>query len=419
MKLRIIENVIQEASRKNIVDTLANKIKSVLIKYLIRTELNPDPKQEYTLPVNYLMDDLSSTSKKFKAPLEKIIIRNTPLWRGPEETAHYNYNTKHIMLYISYGYNQRQFDIYKEIVDGKKKADQAKFEVEVEKTFESNKTKKGYRANTKPEFTISPTVNKENLSQMKKAFPMYTSPKDVEEIINKCKPGSQTKKIFFYKEIGKLSDTFSTIVHEIAHAKQYQNAAGEPYTARMNQLNSYFLEENLPMMTLFHYTSTREYDFQPFSRATDLGKFFYYSRPIEIDARLKEARLFYRNKVKENRETAGNELFEYIKKKEERFVQTITVRSYFQTDELATEELRAKCLHQVYYQISKDAKDIFSKSPYFQVELDKWKSKVDEINNKINSNLKVSKTADERQKNKYRYYSSYNKKYIEEPKEEV
>lgn len=416
MKLRIVENIINETSRKNIIDTLANRIKKAVVQYLVGTEL--DPSEQYTVDISELMQQLQGVSEKFKAPVNKIIVKDTPVWRGSEETAHYSYHGKHILLYVSFGYSKHQFDIYKEIVSGKKKPDQQKFDEQVNKIYEENKLKKGYRANTKPEFTLSATINKENLSQMKKAFPMYISAANVEALINKCTAGSKEKKIHFYKEFAKITEVFSTVMHEVAHAKQYQTV-GDDSSPRINQLNSYFLEENLPLMTLYHYVSGREYDSQPFSRNTDLGKFFYYSRPIEIDARLKEARLFYRNKVKENKETAGNDLFEYIKKKEEKFVETIIVRAYYKTDELATQELRAKCLHQVYYQISKDAKDIFSKSPLFKVELEKWKSTVEDLNNKIKSNLNIPNTAEEQQKNKYRYYSSYNKKYIEKPSEEV
>jgi len=412
MKLRIVKNILTEASRKNIVDTLTNKVKRALARFFVENELDPSNTEGYTIDLSKTMGDLANVSKKFKSPVTKIVIKHTPRWPKPEDTAYYSGNM--IFVYIPFGYDGEDFKDY--LALKKKKPDQAKFEEAVDKQIEKNKASKSYKSNQRPKFSLAASVNKFNLEQVKKDFPIYKNAEEANERMSRCKPNSPERNKYIYAALGKTTDAFSTLFHEMAHGKQYNVTGREKelfkkpdtdMSHRVLQLNTHFLDENLPSMSMNNYVSNiAAFQLDPGSRETALGKFFYFSRPLEIDARLKEERLFYRNKRKESPETAAEELFDHVKKREERYASTIQVSAYFKTDEAATEELRNKYLHQYYHQMSVDAKDLFSLNPKFQEELEKYKTKVEEINNKIKMNPNVANTADERQKMKYRSYSS-------------
>jgi len=451
MKLIITERKIEEVSRKNIVDTLSDKLKKFVKDIIVGNNINISQKKTdsyYTIEIDVtpLIDNLKKISPKFSVPLKKIVIDPSITYMdfSTEAPGYFSDGAQMIYVRMNLGITPTEHEIYKEVTSGKKKADPVKFQEELEKILkkkydsESEKSKKKvlYMPSFEdfkkrlaiPEFTQSNTVNKENLKLLESASAaQLKSAEFVEKAIKKCTPNSPERHAIINKAFERIGDKFSTLVHEVGHAKQYnrdRDKETDPEKSpRVSQLNSFvanfdrktkkFISNKfaMPIMQLYSYTNNRFFDAT--DKRDDFERFFYFSRPIEIDARLKEARLKYNFLRKEDKETAALKLFEYIKKTEEGFAKRINIRAYYQTDELATEELQTKYLYNFYYLMKEDAKDIFSLTPLFQEELDTLKAKVDDIDKKIKMNVKIATTASEHDIKKYNYFLTRDKKYID------
>ena len=434
-------------SRKNPKDTTFNRIVEKIIEYIASNELDPQPNKENSnanISVKELLQDMrEQESAKFTAAVDTININggSGDSMSGYGGSAFYHPGKKEIEIKFPYGYGKDEYDIYMDVVHGQKKPNEEQFKAAVENKVKTLTTK-GKKAPELPEFTNSLIVNKENLAEITKAKPKYKTQEDVNRIISLIRPDLKSspnpaKRKNVEGTFKRIENDFIKLYHELTHAQQF----GTP--ERIKQLNSFLKNETIPSLPLNRYiyrTNTQEledeqrgtYDYgSTVSRGTPLGMFNYLVNPVEIDARINElrkqkriiktkAKIELHNSLKKSstgsKEQAKQKyndtiknipaiIFDMCKKSREYWANSLNVnRVDVNTDQIATNELRAKSKYQFYLQMSIDAKDIFESDSRYKEELDKCKKEVEDINSYIaslpNSTLKI----DQQQKDKYRSY---------------
>lgn len=445
MRLIITEKKIREAkfsgSKGNITETVANAIIRAIAKFYAEKALNPESGGKFFIDLSKEMEILRS-----KAPEREVIVKDEQgndkikkirskydlrlksiLWEVPQligstKPPHYLPRDEQIKLNINMPYSSLEYEIYLDSLK-KKQADPEAFNTSLrtallrvlggkkytsrepleEKTLESLKQFAKQNRKQVPEFTTSNVINRYNLQD--KNINSAFSPKTqefVDQAIEKIKP-SPAKMSVIYDLFRKkkiingieeiVPDLKSSGYHEIFHSRQYSgikdttNNSNE--TERKKKLAELFNKQNLLLMPTYVYTSSTT-DFV--DDAVD--KFHYYSRPIEIDARAEEYRKTLTELKKTKTSVAGEKLFDIILEKETRFVEgdvlihlrvSRAASDFIKNQALIKDEVKYKCLAQVFEQIAYHIKDISSTDPRYKEKADEYIEKVRDINEKIKS----------------------------------
>lgn len=425
-------------SRKNITETVALALIRGIAKYYAQNALSPERGLTFLIDVSKEIEALQKKAPQrtvvTKSGAEKVIPSKyninikSVLWKVPllgynlNDPAHYSPGEQQIKLNMDLPYSTQEYEIYLDSLK-KKKPDPDAFNKSLHKTLLSVMSKhrnfskrppeewtlealkslaKGDMKQV-PEFTTSNVANKHNLEakNINGPFPTITQEK-VDLAIKKIAP-SPAKMSTIYdlfrkkKVVGGveeiIADLMSANYHEITHGRQYSgavdpNAEKNDNKMRISNFTKLFNKENLLLLPHYVYTANTT----PVKDDV-VDKFHYFSRPYEIDARSEEYRKLLTRLKKQDPATAGERLFDMVLKRETNFVENgiPNVRVPYNSPEFAKnqdlikDEVKYKCLAQVFGQIANNVKDISSTDPRYKEIADQYAAKVQEINGQIRS----------------------------------
>ena len=445
MRLIIREKKIAEAkfagSRGNVTETVTNALIRSIAKFYAEKALNPQAGGTFFIDVSKEMEALQK-----KAPARTVIVKDKDgnekekhipskydlniksiLWKVPQigfglnDPAHYLNGIGQIKLNINLPYSTLEYEIYLDSLK-KKQPDIESFNKSLYESLSEVMSKKSSYLRKRPEqwdleslkkiakeerknipeFTTSNFANKYNLKtkNINSPFPPITQ-KQVNEAIEKIKPNpAKMSKIYdiFKKKENKDSleeSVLSAAYHEVTHGRQYSGGKettedGMTISGRIKNMAKLFNEENFLLLPTYVYTG----NFRD-TRDDVVDKFHYFSRPIEIDARAEEYRKNLTDLKKTNPSTAGEKLFNFILKQEihwaENGIPKVKVSrsapDFIKNEDLIKDEVKYKCLAQVFEQIAYHIKDISDTDPRYKEKADEYAQKVRDINEKIKSAL--------------------------------
>lgn len=394
MKLRIVERKFSNKTMINeggIANTLARNLYDYIKEYIIRNDV--DPNEEIVINVRPEIERFATRSKKFDIPLDKFVVFPTEKKKLGPSDADYNSSTKTITIKMPIGIDPKEYSNYKNPIQAKKAVSEEDFNKKIKDFFEKNVIKLYSFPNIKNlKYTSSQDINKSILDDIKSKnfmgldIGLKPGGKYTQEVIGasapaaKFTPGSKERRAAVTAAFDRAKPFFLTKIHEATHALQYKGGADN--SPRIRQLNNIiskqaYINELLPRLQLYSYSKIPITDFRPI-QGDNFGNFFYFSRPIEINARIASYRETFKTLKREDPQSASAKLFEKISKEEEEFKKLI-----YGQDTLATEELQNKFLYQFYYILSKDAPDIFRTDPRYLEKLNEYKEAVDSINKQI------------------------------------
>jgi hypothetical protein len=171
----------------------------------------------------------------------------------------------------------------------------------------------------------------------------------------------------------KIKDFFLVLIHELKHIRQDPDE-----TERSYQDKSLLY---LPDMYYLGYELGTARILPP--GIDPVSDFFYFSRPIEVDARIAEYRKVFHSLKKENKDMAGENIFNIIMTREMDFLEGVKVLPNAIGKEiinLKNQEFKIKVMNRLLHQLFVTEKPIFNSYPYFKAALDQTNKKVDEIN---------------------------------------
>jgi hypothetical protein len=416
------ENLLKEASSKDITQTLVTAVIREMAKYYATYLMELTPRHIYEIDVSGAIEKLKKISPKYDVALKKIDWK-MPLPGMATEGFAYIPETETIKIVMGLPYNQEELDIYKESLK-KPKVSEEMFNKTLHKNLlsilkdnrrvlqlpESERTLDRLKAIAKapentlkvPEFTTSAILNKKNLAttSIKGPFPLLNQ-NGLNDLIKSIKPGPHKMgaiyKMFARKGFAsgienQIDRVLSFTYHEMKHARQFSSEKN-PETGRAVKAEDFaklFNKENLLLLPDNIYEGN--------STALPQGpvdRFYYWSRPYEIDARAEEYRKLLHKVKKSDPQNAGSKLFEYILRVEmehaQRSIPSPRVPQFSpelrSNGHLIKDELTYKCLSQVFNQIANNIKDISRTDSRYKEKADEFAQKVAEINGKIKTEL--------------------------------
>jgi hypothetical protein len=432
----LTESILKEASRKNITETVALALIRGIAKFYAEKALNPEPGLTFFIDVSKEVEALQKKApqrtvttkdgKEKQVPSKYDINIKSVLWKVPQigfnlnDPAHYSIGERQIKLNMEMPYSLQEYEIYLDSLK-KKKPDLESFNSSLLKTLLSVMSKhrnfgrkppeewtlEQLKALAKedmkqvPEFTTSNIANKHNLNpkNIKGPFPPITQEK-VDNAIKKIAP-SPAKMSVIYDMFRKkkvvsgveeiVSNLMSANYHEITHGRQFSgatdpNVSGHDNKMRISNFTKLFKKENLLLLPHYVYTANT-------TQVKDdlVDKFHYFTRPYEIDARAEEYRKKLSRLKKEDAATAGQRIFDFVLKREtywaEEEIPAVRVPynapEFAKNQNLIKDEVKYKCLAQVFGQIAYHIKDLSSSDPRYKQKADEYAAKVREINEQI------------------------------------
>lgn len=380
--------LVTEESKANPVDVLTKIAIKCIVDQIV---LNPPVEKPEVVPVGRFLRELralqdsSPKYKKFKIGWqkedgEKKVGKGDGLYLdyygASRMTTKFGSSgiyvgEKDIYIYYEPHYSLQELEMYKEIKKGKGQAKET-FEKELEKA-KLSKNSSLNRGMTPPEYTRSKTANKENLSMYSKRLevkPYYTE----ENVLSIFEGGKAKGHVYNWimSKSRELGNAFSILAHELRHSYQFGN---EAFRKQLEAFDARKLRQ-LELNDRFYQTNDLkkdEYD-SPVAGQV-MSYYYYYTSPIEIDARLTQ----YRKAKKQRPEKS---YFDIVFEKEKTIVDSLNAAPSFRNIiDLATKEMKSKAMFLILNQISKQDKKIFESDPRFAQELQKAFAEVKETLN--------------------------------------
>lgn len=276
-----------------------------------------------------------------------------------------------IYIYFEPPYRFAELQMYKEIKKGKGQSKEI-FDRELEKA-KNSKQPFFSKSMKPPEYTKSRTANAENLRMY--ANGLQNRPYHTEENILSGIEGRKAKGRIYNWLMSKtdaLRSSFSTIGHELRHSYQFGN---EPFRKQLNAFDARGLRQ-LELRDRFYQTDNSEKkEIDSSIPGQVMTTYYYYTSPIEIDARLTQYR-------KAKKQMPEKSYFDIIFKDEKAIVDSLNARPTFrEVIDLATKEMKSKAMFLILNQIKKQDKKIFESDPRFEEELQKAFAEIKETLN--------------------------------------
>lgn len=366
MKLIIKEKktLVTEVSKANPVDVLTKIAVKSIVDLLT---LNPPVEDAKIQPVFNFRKELERL-KRESPKYNKFKIENLYLDYYGSSTLTNKFGAaavyvseKDIYIYFEPPYRFNEIKMYNEIKKGKGQSREI-FERELEKA--KNSKQPFFNRNMKPpEYTKSKTANEENLRMYAKGLQMR--PYHTEEnIISGIEGGKAKGRIYNWlmSKTDALRSAFSSISHEIRHSYQFGN---EAFRKQLKAFDARGLRQ-LELRDRFYQNDN--YEKKEIDRSIPgqvMTSYYYYTSPIEIDARLTQYR-------KAKKQMPEKSYFDIIFKDEKAIVDSLNARPTFkEVIDLATKEMKSKAMFLILNQIKMQDKKIFESDPRFEEELQK------------------------------------------------
>jgi hypothetical protein len=395
----VIKKQLTEASRRNISSTIASRLIKKAAHAIARSNFT-DP---IRLDITEEMEELKKSSSKFDLKLKQLRIEFYGDWEfGPNGWATSDY----VALRFPRLFNAMEQTAYTKAL--KKQDTEESFKKRLQKVYDKKAAKNAsYSRDGKPSpdflekeskkfpaFTKVREINDRNIEIYEKFYSAikYTTPEEVDMNLKIINPGFSNEKLgIVYKYLlkpgksGTLHSIYSTLIHELKHSRQYKSK---------EFLKSLFQDKSYLSLPTDFYAPLRR-DFKDWKYTVDkfvnpIDTFYYFSRPIEVDARISQYRVDFSLLKKEDPATAGEKIYDRIIPQETinaKAALTAQVKPFnselHKYIDVMKSEILSKQMYQFLYQLSKTEKNIFNSNPKFEELLQYYSSKVDEVESKI------------------------------------